>query len=205
MAGGDEAVSVGVKTRFEVFKRDRFTCSYCGRTPPDVLLEVDHVTPRAAGGSDEIENLTTSCQDCNRGKSSGLLAEGSARVISAEAVTQAQERIEQARQYAEAVEQMRRLRDAHVQTVMTAWAETFGAVTEERDDGAYWVLPGGREFPSRSTIKRLMGRGLLADDLLEAVDITASRMGSDYYGDEGPRYFYGVCWRMVDRLEGRAR
>jgi len=205
VAGGDEAVSIGVRVRFEVFRRDRFTCLYCGRTPPDVLLEVDHVTPRAAGGSDEIENLTTSCQDCNRGKPSGLLAEGSARVVSPEAVAQATERIEQARQYAEAVEQMRRLQDAHVHSVTAAWAEAFGATTEERDDGTFWVLTGGREFPSKATIKRLMGRGLFADDLLEAVDITASRTGGDYYGDEGPRYFYGVCWRMVDRLEGRVR
>ena len=71
-------MSLSVRVRFEVFKRDRFTCSYCGKSPPNVLLEVDHVIPRAAGGSDDIENLTTSCQDCNRGKSAGLLAEGSA-------------------------------------------------------------------------------------------------------------------------------
>ena len=31
------------KIRFEVFKRDKFTCQYCGRMSPDVILEVDHI------------------------------------------------------------------------------------------------------------------------------------------------------------------
>jgi 5-methylcytosine-specific restriction endonuclease McrA len=33
-----------------------------------VVLEVDHVVPRAEGGSDDTMNLVTSCFDCNRGK-----------------------------------------------------------------------------------------------------------------------------------------
>lgn len=35
---------------------------------PDLELEVDHIIPRAGGGSDHISNLGTSCRDCNRGK-----------------------------------------------------------------------------------------------------------------------------------------
>ena len=34
------------KIRFEVFKRDAFTCQYCGQMAPDVLLEVDHTWKR---------------------------------------------------------------------------------------------------------------------------------------------------------------
>lgn len=34
--------------RFEVFKRDMFTCQYCGRKAPDVILEVD--MDRIVGG-----------------------------------------------------------------------------------------------------------------------------------------------------------
>ena len=56
------------KVRFEVFKRDKFTCTYCGRKAPDVVLEVDHIIPVAEGGKNDIMNLTTSCRDCNRGK-----------------------------------------------------------------------------------------------------------------------------------------
>ena len=56
------------KLRFEVFKRDSFTCAYCGSEPPAVVLEIDHIDPVASGGSDDIDNLITSCFDCNRGK-----------------------------------------------------------------------------------------------------------------------------------------
>ncbi len=54
--------------RFEVFKRDNFTCQYCGRKAPDVVLEVDHINPVANGGENDILNLVTSCRDCNSGK-----------------------------------------------------------------------------------------------------------------------------------------
>ena len=37
------------KIRFEVFKRDQFTCQYCGKQAPNVVLEVDHITPRKVG------------------------------------------------------------------------------------------------------------------------------------------------------------
>jgi hypothetical protein len=54
--------------RFEVFKRDAFTCQYCGNKAPDVVLHVDHIKPVADGGENEIINLVTSCQGCNLGK-----------------------------------------------------------------------------------------------------------------------------------------
>lgn len=59
---------LGKKIRFEVFKRDRFTCQYCGRKAPDVILEVDHINPVCKGGKNSMTNLVTSCRDCNRGK-----------------------------------------------------------------------------------------------------------------------------------------
>ncbi len=63
-----ERKQLGKKIRFEVFKRDKFTCQYCGRKAPDVILEVDHIKPIAEGGKNDILNLITSCRDCNRGK-----------------------------------------------------------------------------------------------------------------------------------------
>lgn len=62
-------MSITKKIRFEVFKRDNFTCQYCGRKPPEVILEVDHIIPKSKNGSDDFSNLLTSCFDCNRGKS----------------------------------------------------------------------------------------------------------------------------------------
>jgi 5-methylcytosine-specific restriction endonuclease McrA len=59
--------------RFEILRRDKFTCQYCGRKPPEVTLEVDHIFPVSKGGTNDPGNLTTSCYDCNRGKGADLL------------------------------------------------------------------------------------------------------------------------------------
>jgi hypothetical protein len=61
--------------RFEVFKRDLFTCQYCGRKSPDVVLEIDHITPVANGGDNDILNLVTACRACNAGKSDRALSD----------------------------------------------------------------------------------------------------------------------------------
>ena len=55
--------------RMAILARDHFRCRYCGRTPSEVVLEVDHAIPRALGGSNEVTNLVTACRDCNSGKS----------------------------------------------------------------------------------------------------------------------------------------
>lgn len=54
--------------RFDVFRRDHFTCIYCGGQSPQVALECDHKTPVSKGGTDTLDNLVTSCFNCNRGK-----------------------------------------------------------------------------------------------------------------------------------------
>jgi|LakMenEpi09Nov12_1017454.scaffolds.fasta_scaffold00415_3 tetratricopeptide (TPR) repeat protein len=59
--------------RFDIFQRDNHTCQYCGRTPPEVKLVVDHLIPVAQGGTDVFENLATSCEECNSGKSAKLI------------------------------------------------------------------------------------------------------------------------------------
>ena len=61
------------KIRFEVFKRDSFTCQYCGAQAPDVILHADHIQPVAGGGTNDLLNLVTSCAQCNLGKSDRLL------------------------------------------------------------------------------------------------------------------------------------
>lgn len=61
-------MTVNQRVRFDVFKRDGFTCQYCGRKPPEVVLHVDHIEPRSAGGPDSYGNFVTSCSTCNLGK-----------------------------------------------------------------------------------------------------------------------------------------
>ncbi len=66
-------MSMSHKQRFEIFRRDRFTCQYCGRAAPDVELQIDHVKPQSKGGGDESRNLATCCSDCNAGKDTAEL------------------------------------------------------------------------------------------------------------------------------------
>ena len=56
--------------RYDVFKRDGFRCTICGRTKDDgIKLHVDHIKPVSKGGKTVISNLRTLCDLCNQGKS----------------------------------------------------------------------------------------------------------------------------------------
>jgi hypothetical protein len=59
--------------RAATFRRDDFTCQYCG--DQGGKLECDHIVPVSRGGSNDPENLTTACFDCNRSKRDKLVAE----------------------------------------------------------------------------------------------------------------------------------
>lgn len=54
--------------RFRVLARDNFRCVYCGATPSETELHIDHLFPVCEGGDDSESNLVTACADCNIGK-----------------------------------------------------------------------------------------------------------------------------------------
>jgi 5-methylcytosine-specific restriction endonuclease McrA len=51
--------------RYEVLKNAKFRCELCGIPADERALEVDHITPRNKGGTDEIANLQALCFSCN--------------------------------------------------------------------------------------------------------------------------------------------
>ncbi len=53
-------------TRREVFRRDKFTCQYCGIKYRN--LTIDHILPRHLGGPHSWENVVTACAPCNHKK-----------------------------------------------------------------------------------------------------------------------------------------
>ena len=69
--------AISKKMRFEVLKRDRFTCQYCGKQSPSVVLHLDHIKPVSKGGKNTLLNLVTSCVDCNLGKGARELSDES--------------------------------------------------------------------------------------------------------------------------------
>lgn len=55
-------------SRRNVYRRDGFTCVYCGKTPRAAELTIDHVRPRSQGGPTTWENCVTACVRCNSRK-----------------------------------------------------------------------------------------------------------------------------------------
>ena len=55
-------------TRRNLFQRDDHTCQYCGRRYGADRLSIDHVTPKARGGTTSWENCVLACTHCNARK-----------------------------------------------------------------------------------------------------------------------------------------
>ncbi len=59
--------------RYNVLKRDNYTCQICGVTAKDgAKLHVDHIVPVSKGGKTVMSNLQTLCDRCNLGKSNKI-------------------------------------------------------------------------------------------------------------------------------------
>jgi len=171
---------ISKKTRFEIFKRDGFACQYCGRRPPEVLLEIDHITPVCEDGGDEAENLLTACFDCNRGKS-GTPLTNIPRSLE-ERAAEIQEREDQIAAY---------------RAVMQ------GRLDRIEDD--MWLIAFelfGDEKPEEVTVRRdwlqsirRFNQKLPLDEVIEAAHI--ARASKPFSVSGRFRYFCGVCWNKI--------
>ena len=67
---GYDRLPLGAVTfsRRNVFKRDHYTCQYCGAQPGSEELTIDHVLPRSQGGASSWENCVLACMACNKRK-----------------------------------------------------------------------------------------------------------------------------------------
>ncbi|MCU0351104.1 MAG: HNH endonuclease [Flavobacterium sp.] len=62
---------IPVSLRYKILSRDRFKCVKCGNSPSTDIkckLQIDHIIPWSKGGKTELENLQTTCSECNNGK-----------------------------------------------------------------------------------------------------------------------------------------
>lgn len=139
MAGKRKGLSK--KLRFEIFKRDSFKCQYCGRSAPDVLLQVDHIKPVADGGTDDMINLLTCCSDCNAGKGARALDDNSVLVKQRQQLEEINERREQLKMMMEWHKQLLNLDEEKVDFVAQLFTERTG----------YHLNDSGRE-----TVRRLV-------------------------------------------------
>lgn len=178
-------MTVSRRLRFEILRRDRHTCRYCGAKAPDVTLTVDHVIPVALGGGDEPNNLVTACADCNSGKSSISPDSGIVEDVDAAALL-----------FARASERAAEIRRAELQAIDRLIA-TF------RDD---WGSYAGDQVPLpadwASSIETFLVRGLFIDELAR---FTSIAMASKVAVSQVWRYFCGCCWREITERDELAR
>jgi hypothetical protein len=180
-------MALGQKKRFTVFQRDNFTCVYCNRSTPEIVLQVDHVIPKSKGGTDDIVNLATSCFDCNSGKSNRDLSQVPISVQ--ESLLREKERIKQIKLFRKYQLEVIKYQDDSIEKIGTYWFNQF----LEKDK---WLFGGAR----RQSIKIFLNK-LPISKIFEAMDITFQRIGipRTEYDEEQFRYFCGVVWNMVKK------
>jgi pyruvate/2-oxoglutarate dehydrogenase complex dihydrolipoamide acyltransferase (E2) component len=176
--------SLSKRLRFEIFKRDGFRCIYCGATPMQKALHVDHVVAVADGGGDTPENLVTACADCNLGKGAVPLER---KKLATPVATEADEdHADQIREYLRLQREIQGARKEAVNAIADYWEERIGGMTVAMYDRLLQLIA---EWPYQK--------------LIEAIDITARKLGTpgqefDGRGAENQaRYFHGILrkWR----------
>jgi hypothetical protein len=113
---------ISTKLRFEVFKRDKFTCQYCGRSAPEIVLNVDHINPVSNGGDNDILNLVTSCFECNNGKKDRLLSDSTVIKVQTEQLKNLDERRQQLEMMIEWKQSLVDLEQEAIQKVSAYWS-----------------------------------------------------------------------------------
>jgi hypothetical protein len=185
-------MAVSKRLRYEIFRRDNHTCRYCGASAPDVSLRIDHVMPVALGGSDAPDNLVTSCDPCNSGKSSmppdaALVADVADSALHwAAAIKQAAEEL---RAQAEP-------KRAYRNTFQQAWNEWTWEHNGKRE-------PHELEDGWKSSINNFREAGLPIEvwpDIIEKAMTNKTVKAENLF-----RYSCGIAWRMVRELQDRAR
>lgn len=162
--------SLSKRLRFEIFKRDGFKCLYCGATPVQTTLRVDHVKPVAEGGADDPANLVTSCFDCNAGKGPVPLEK---RKHAAGVATEAdREHAEQIREWLKIQREVEDARSDVVEALLAAWSEEIGEPDPD----------------TRSRLRACLTRNSV-DQIREAISATSVKR---LYGNRQLKYFYGV-------------
>ena len=172
------------RVRFSVFERDGFQCQYCGRQPPTVCLEADHIVPRSKGGTNDPENLRTSCYDCNRGKGAKTLFSETA--TPEDRLRRAQEAAEES-VLAEALAKARKDREALRQEACNAICDAMCS-----------------ESCKKASITTVCNKMRLhgAENIVAWLDKAVSVVGRGYtHTPKEPdmiRYFCGICNHQLD-------
>ncbi|MEU8278195.1 HNH endonuclease [Microbispora bryophytorum] len=183
-------MAVTKRLRYEVLRRDNYTCRYCGASAPDVKLTVDHVTPVALGGRDESANLVTACEPCNTGKTSTTPGAPLVENVAADALRWAQA-VKAASSQMLADLKARQQIHADFEKAWSVWPAARGK-------GPVLLPPGWRD-----TVDAFIGAGLPWPVLAEC--ITKAMTRDKVKADDKFRYMCGIAWSKVNELQESAR
>ncbi|MEF2156417.1 HNH endonuclease [Luteimonas sp. FXH3W] len=170
--------SISQKARFEVFKRDGFSCTYCGATPPKAILHVDHIHPVAEGGDNSQNNLVTACDQCNWGKGARLL-------------TSIPEGLK---------DKAARIKEAEMQ--LAGFNEVL-RTQKQRIEGDAWEVaqvwmgihdPDGIPRTHFQSIKKFIEE-LGVVECVDAMEIAVAKI--NYSPTKCFKYFCGICWNKI--------
>lgn len=165
------------KMRFDVFKRDGFQCQYCGATPPSVVLEVDHVHPVSKGGKNRVDNLLTSCFECNRGKAAGLLTVAP-QSVSDKAMVIA-EKMEQLKAFEKLQRNKRKSEEQSIDMVEEVFQQ-------------YYETSGFKDRFRESV--RIFLQHLTVYEVMDAMNRACSKVNGR---ENSIKYFCGICWNVI--------
>ena len=172
-------MTISKKIRFETFKRDGFKCAYCGKSPPQVILEIDHVEPRAKGGNDDINNLITACFECNRGKKDIPLSKIPPTLSENLEVLQEQE--EQIKEYRKFIKKVEHRIQKDIDDINDVYTNAYPG----------WMFSDQFRTATLKTFLRLLPK----DQIIESVQIAINKFPSDK--DKAIPYFCGICWNKI--------
>jgi len=175
--------SLSKNIRFDVFKRDGFTCQYCGQKPPDVVLQVDHITPVAAGGDNDISNLVTACEACNQGKKAKRL-DISPRPDADLAWLEMQQELAELQRYQRAKAERDRLMGEIVKALQITW---------QRVSGLDWC-------PAVHVLQQMINK-YSPDIVEEAIIAVAPKVAGGYVRsdrDEWLKYMHGTLKHLAE-------
>lgn len=178
-------MAVSKTTRYEVLRRDGFTCRYCGAKAPDVEIHVDHVVPVSLGGSDDPTNLVAACRDCNAGKGTTM--------PDAELVAEVDDRAVRFMAALETAAEMRRQQRRESQLSEVEQAAAFDKVWNVWHYGPNRE-PVPREDGWQISVNTFHGQGLTLDDMTDFVRIAMRSTSSPAHVW---RYFCGCCWNEI--------
>lgn len=187
-------MAVSKRLRFEILRRDKHACKYCGRTAPQVVLTVDHVVPVTLGGGDEPANLVAACGDCNGGKTSVPADAPLVADVAADALRWAKAMAIVAQDRA-AGRAKRQERYDQFESHWNTWTFRGKWLSSGDYEKLTVPLPGGW----RNSVDQFLDAGLEMGDLVELVDVAMGSNSKDEW-----KYFCGCCWRLVRQSQERA-